>query len=77
MDGSFFWGNLLILIGIALLLKAIFKLDIPIFKIALGCFLIYSGLVLLFETKFDFVQKIKHKKIHFKIDFNDVNNDKE
>ncbi len=77
LDGNFLAGVLLLLLGITVLLKAIFNLDIPIFKIVLGSILVYCGLIMLFETKFGFVQKIKQKKINFKIDFNDTCDDKE
>jgi hypothetical protein len=77
MDGNLLAGVLLLLFGITVLLKAIFNLDIPIFKIVLGSILVYCGLVLLFDSKFDFTQKMKQRPFHVKIDFNDIQDDKE
>lgn len=77
LDGNFLAGVLLLLFGITVLLKAIFNLDIPIFKIVLGSMLVYCGLIILFENKFDFVHKMKQKKFHVKIDFNDNQDDTE
>jgi len=40
-------GILIVLVGIAVLVKAIFHLDIPILRIAFGLFLIYLGVELI------------------------------
>ncbi len=48
MGAGTFWGLFLILVGIALLLKVIFKIDIPVFKIVLASFFILLGIRILF-----------------------------
>jgi predicted membrane protein len=47
MKMNLFWGGILILWGITLVLKALFKIDIPFFRILLAAILIYFGLKLL------------------------------
>ena len=69
IDGNYFFGGLLILLGVALLLKEIFKWDIPIFKIILGILLIYWGLTLLFKVNTSFEKTSDHKNFHVKVDF--------
>ena len=46
--GSLFWGVILILFGLSMVLKAFFKIDIPIFRIVFAIIIIYWGLKLLF-----------------------------
>ncbi len=43
-----FWGLILILLGISMILKIVFKVDIPLFRIVIALILIYWGLKLLF-----------------------------
>ena len=45
-----FWGVLLVLIGISVIVKTVLKIDVPIFKIVFALVLIYFGLKLLFGT---------------------------
>lgn len=42
-----FWGVLLILLGVSLLLKILFNISIPIFRIAFALLLIYLGIKIL------------------------------
>lgn len=42
-----FWGAMLILLGGSIILKAVFHIDIPIFRIALALIVIYWGITLL------------------------------
>ena len=77
IDGNYFFGGLLILLGVALLLKEIFKWDIPIFKIAISIFLIYWGLTLLFHIDTSFEKKSDRKNRHVKINFQYPKNDSE
>lgn len=44
MSCSIVWGILLILLGAGLVVKFVFNLDIPVFKIILGVFIIYIGI---------------------------------
>ncbi|RLC50453.1 MAG: hypothetical protein DRZ79_04365 [Candidatus Cloacimonadota bacterium] len=46
--GSLFWGVLLILLGFSIVIKAIFKIDIPVIKIVFALLLIYWGIKILF-----------------------------
>ena len=48
MGPGTFWGLFLILIGVALILKVIFHIEIPIFKAILAIFFILFGLKILF-----------------------------
>lgn len=44
---GFFWGVLLIIIGVVILLNMVFKIDIPVFKLVVALVLIYWGIHLL------------------------------
>jgi len=48
MGAGLFWGALLLLLGIALIIKVVFNVDFPIFKIIIGVFFILIGLKVLF-----------------------------
>lgn len=48
MDSGLFWGLLLIIIGVSLILKVVFQIDFPVVKILLAFFFIYLGLRILF-----------------------------
>ncbi len=47
---SLVWGVFIVMIGLSIIAKAVFGLDIPVIKIALGCFFIYLGLNIMFDT---------------------------
>ena len=42
-----FWGSILILLGISVVLKAVFHINLPIFRLAFAAFLIYCGVKVL------------------------------
>lgn len=44
---GFFWGTFLILLGIVIILKVLFHIDIPLFRIFFAVLLIYFGIRLL------------------------------
>jgi hypothetical protein len=44
MSSSIFWGIILILIGLSLILKVVFHVDFPFFKFLFAFFLIYLGI---------------------------------
>ncbi len=44
---SMFWGVLIILVGVAVLVKSVFGIHLPIFKILFGLALIYCGIQVL------------------------------
>jgi predicted membrane protein len=47
MGGSLFWGIVLIIIGIGLIIKVVFHVEIPIMKILFAFFFIYLGIRIL------------------------------
>ncbi|MDI6757215.1 MAG: hypothetical protein QME32_04250, partial [Endomicrobiia bacterium] len=46
--GGVFWGSILIFLGLSLIAKVIFHVNIPVFRIAFAFVLIYLGVQLLF-----------------------------
>ncbi len=50
--GGLFWGILLVLLGLTIILKAVFKIDIPLFRMVFALLIIYWGLKLLFGGSF-------------------------
>lgn len=48
--GTLFWGSLLILIGLQLLVSAIFGIDLPLLRLAFGAWIVYLGISLLYGT---------------------------
>ncbi len=48
MGAGLFWGALLLLLGVALIIKVVFNVDFPVFKILIGVFFILIGLKVLF-----------------------------
>lgn len=44
MSSSVFWGVILVLIGLSLILKVVFNVDFPFFKFLIALFLIYLGI---------------------------------
>lgn len=43
-----FWGVVLVIFGLTIVIKAVFKIDIPIFRIVFALVIIYLGLKMLF-----------------------------
>lgn len=48
MGSGIFWGLLLILIGFIIIIKVVFKVDIPVFRLLFALLFIYIGLRILF-----------------------------
>ena len=48
MGTGLFWGGMLILLGIVLIIKVVFNIDFPVFKVMVGLFFIFLGLKFLF-----------------------------
>ena len=48
MGAGLFWGALLLLLGIALIIKVVFQVDFPVFKVLVGLFLVLLGFKVLF-----------------------------
>ena len=48
MGAGLFWGAFLLLLGIALIIKVVFQVDFPVFKVLLGIFLVLLGFKVLF-----------------------------
>ena len=52
MSASLFWGILLILVGLSLILKIVFNIDFSIFRVIIAFFLIYLGVKLFIGKDF-------------------------
>ena len=52
-----FWGILLIIWGISIIIKVVFKIDLPIIRILFAILLIYWGLKMLFGLSFNLKQE--------------------
>jgi len=48
MGAGVFWGAFLLLLGVALIIKVVFNVDFPVFKVLIGIFLVLLGLKVLF-----------------------------
>ena len=48
MGAGLFWGAFLLLLGIALIIKVVFQVEFPVFKVLVGIFLILLGIKVLF-----------------------------
>jgi len=48
MGAGIFWGAFLLLLGVALIIKVVFQVDFPVFKVVVGIFLVLLGLKVLF-----------------------------
>ena len=53
MGQGLFWGLFLIFVGLALIIKFVFDLEIPVLRIALAVFLIMIGIRLLLRNRWD------------------------
>lgn len=47
MDSKLFWGLLIILIGVSIIINHVFKVDFPVFKVIIALVIIYFGISLL------------------------------
>ena len=52
MGAGLFWGAFLLLLGVALIIKVVFNVDFPVFKVVIGIFLVLIGLKILFGRTF-------------------------
>lgn len=50
MSAGVFWGALLIFIGLALIIRFVFNVDFPLFKVIIAGFFIYLGFRILFGS---------------------------
>ena len=50
MGHSLFWGLLLVVLGLSLIIRIVFNVDFPIFKIFIAFVLIYFGIKILFGS---------------------------
>ncbi len=48
MGAGLFWGALLLILGVVLIIKVVFNIDFPIFKVLVGIFFIFLGIKVLF-----------------------------
>lgn len=55
LSGGIFWGSILILLGVSIIVKVVFHVNIPIFRVAFALLLIFLGVKLL--TGFSFFEK--------------------
>jgi len=44
---SFFWGSILVLLGLQLIVQALLGINLPLLRVAFACLIIYWGLTLL------------------------------
>ena len=51
MGAGLFWGVLLIIIGLGIVIRVVFNIDFPIFKFLIAFFFIYIGIKILFGKK--------------------------
>jgi predicted membrane protein len=59
MGSGLFWGILLIIIGLSLIIKIVFNIDFPIFKILIAFLFIYLGLKIILGDGFKFFHNRK------------------
>lgn len=70
MGTGLFWGAFLLILGIALIIKVVFNVDFPVFKVIVGIFLILLGIKILFgrfvapSHNFDSEDTIFNEKVY-------------
>jgi predicted membrane protein len=47
MGGSFFWGVLLVIVGLTMIIKVVFHIDIPVFRVLFAFIFIFIGIRIL------------------------------
>lgn len=79
MGSSIFWGVLLIIIGLCLVIKVVFNIDFPVFKVIIAFIFIYIGLKIILGHNFrPFHEKKTETEVIFgESSFNNVEHDKE
>lgn len=48
LTSGLFWGFILILIGLSIIVRVLFNIDVPVFKVVFGLILLYLGFQVLF-----------------------------
>jgi hypothetical protein len=74
MGHALFWGILLIVLGMSLIIRIVFNVDFPIFKIFIAFVLIYFGIKILFGsfgTKINFHRNDEKEILFGERDFHD------
>ena len=66
MGHGLFWGLFLIFVGLALIIKFVFDLDIPVLRIALAVFLIMIGIRLLLRNRWDWRMSPNESEVIFR-----------
>ncbi len=66
MDNLVFWGILLLLSGLILLVRGIFNIDIPVIRTLAGVFMILLGVKLLFGNSLPWPVKTAENEIFFR-----------
>lgn len=61
MGSGIFWGVVLIIIGLSLIIKIVFNIDFPIFKLLIAFFFIYLGVRILIGPSFKPLNKGEDK----------------
>lgn len=70
MGAGIFWGAFFLLLGIALVIKVVFQIDFPVFKVLVGIFLILLGFKVLFgrfgihDRHFEPEETVFHEKVY-------------
>lgn len=78
MGPGLFWGIILIIIGLSLVIKIVFNVEFPIFKIIIAFILIYLGVKILVGSKFSFFHSKSDSDVVFgESRFTEVENGKE
>jgi predicted membrane protein len=70
MGMNLFWGVVLIIIGIIMVFKVVFKIDIPVFKILLALFFLYLGIKILVGSSWNtHIQTGRHDAVFGEANF--------
>lgn len=79
MGSSLFWGVLLIIIGLSLVIKIVFNIDFPVFKIIIAFIFIYIGLKIILGHNFKpfHEHKSDNEVIFGESSFNNIEHGKE
>ncbi|MBW6516491.1 MAG: cell wall-active antibiotics response protein [Candidatus Cloacimonetes bacterium] len=62
LSSGVFWGMLLILVGLSIIIKIIFQIDIPVFRIIIGVLLIYFGMQIIFGSNFLYRRRVSQRR---------------
>lgn len=72
MHSGLFWGLLLIIIGISLILKVVLRIDFPIMKVLLAFLFFYMGFKILFGNFGNCSVKSKHQNVFSEAQYKDI-----